>query len=283
MDLLVGPTHQANFPGLRIGINSVKRRISRVWNYRLGWLLLTTSLGCGITAAVYFEKSDHEFIIAAFRQAAAVFLALTLAYFFFESRAQTRQRRIDETVKSSVDLLRNLATSAVITATGQWWDKPEGHDSYGLTNGPKLYQEARDLVIFRSHQLEDYPNNRHSLGSLDWVFRRFEHVVLYSRQMIQTVQPGLVEYGALIRAMVDLEKNILSEKQVWEEFQLRVESRQVPMPSEAGYNLFSIAELTVRLIDVLDSKELKGDPEYEAGRKLVPETFWRSRDWGNWR
>ena len=101
--------------------------------------------------------------------------------------------------------------------------------------------------------------------------------------MIQTAQPGLVEYGALIRAMQNLEINVASEKQAWEEFPKNEENHQISIPSEAGYNLYSIAELTVRLIDVLDSKDFGGDPEYEARRKFAPELFYRSNNWGIWR
>ena len=78
---------------------------------------------------------------------AGVLLALALAYLFFEQRAQTRQQRIDETVESSIFLLRDIATSAVITTTGEIWDKPRGHDSYGPETGERVYQEARDLVL----------------------------------------------------------------------------------------------------------------------------------------
>ena len=260
------------------------KKVRVLGRYWIGWLSFLVFLACGTTAALYFQFLGHEkFIIAAFLQAAGVFLALALAYFFFETRGHTRQRRIDETVDSSLALMRTIATSAVITATGQWWDKPDGHDSYGPTTGPRVYTEARDLVLNRSHQLGDYPNNVHSFGSLEWVFRRFEYLASYCRQLIQTAQSGLVEYGALIRAMQNLENNVASEKQLWEEFQTYVDSRQAPMPSEAGYNLFSIAELTIRLIDVLDTKAYSGDPEYEARRKFAPETFYRSSDWGFWR
>jgi len=249
--------------------------------YWVEWLLFFVFLACGTTAALYFQFLPHEkFIIAALLQVAGVFLALTLAYFFFERKAQIRQRRINETIESSIASMKTLATSAVITVTGQWWDKPDGHDSYGPTNGPKVYSEARELVLYRSHQLGDYRSNVHSLGSLEWVFRQFEHVALDCRQMILTAQLGLIELRALRSAMLNLEERVASEKQLWEEFQISADSRRAPIPSEAVYNLFSIAELTVRVIDVLDSKDYSGNPEYEGRRRFAPETFYRSKDWG---
>ena len=255
-----------------------------ITNYRLGWILIFGSLVCGTTAASIFQFLNYEkFITAAFLQISGVFLALALAYFFFEIRSQTRQQRIDETVGSSVALIRTLATSAVITATGKWWDKPPGHESYGPTNGPKVYKEARELVLNRSHLLKDYLSNVYGCEPEEWVFRKFDRLAFFCRRMIQTAQPGLVEYGALIRAMQNLEINVASEKQAWEEFPKNEENHQISIPSEAGYNLYSIAELTVRLIDVLDSKDFGGDPEYEARRKFAPELFYRSNNWGIWR
>ena len=74
------------------------------------------------------------------------------------------------------------------------------------------------------------------------------------RQMIQTIGPGLVEYGALLGAMLNFETRVAMETQVWDEFQVRFEGRENALPTEAIINLFAIAELAARLIDVLDSK-----------------------------
>ena len=260
------------------------RRLVR--HYAIFWLLLIGCLTSVSIAALLFQFADHhefEFIVAALLQVAGVLLALALAYLFFEQRAQTRQRRIDETVESSVALLRGIAVSAVITTTGELWDKPDGHDSYGSNSGEKVYQEARRLVLERPHDLADYRSDVHGFGSLEWVFRMSERVALNCRQMIETIEPGLVEFGALLREMVNFESRVVMEKQVWDEFRVRLESRQIPMPAEAIFNLSVIAELTVRLIDVLDSKNYRGDPEYEAIRKFNPEVFWRGDNWGSWR
>lgn len=255
-------------------------------HYAIFWLLLIGGLTSGSIAALLFQFADHnefEFIVAACLQGAGVLLALAWAYLFFEQRAQTRQRRIKETVESSVAILRGIATSAVITTTGEIWHKPDGHDSYGPNTGERVYQEARRLVLERSHDLADYRSDVHSFGSLEWVFHISERVGLNCRQMIQTIEQGLIEYGALLREMVDFESRVVIEKQVWDEFRVRLESRQIPMPAEAIFNMLAIAELTVRLIDVLDSKNYSGNPEYEAIRKFNPVNVWRGDNWGSWR
>ena len=73
--------------------------VSPFKNYWPGWLLVLFSLACGSAAAIYFEYSNHEFIIAAFLQDAGIFLALALAYFFFEQRSQARRQKIGGTVR----------------------------------------------------------------------------------------------------------------------------------------------------------------------------------------
>ena len=248
-------------------------------NYWIGWLLVAVSLACGSAAAIYFEYSKHQFIVAAFLQGAGIALALALAYFFFEQRSHARQQRIDETVRWSIELLRSIAISAVTTTTGSLWNRPDGHDTYGPSSGERVYQEARSLVLERSLELSEYFDDIHIFGSLDWVFRRFELLASHCYQTNRTIGVGLMEYGALIRAMVNLENGVASEKQVWEEFQTNLESRQINLPGEAGYNLLVLAELTVRLVDVLDSENLSGDQEYEVIRRFAPETLYRSNRW----
>ena len=75
------------------------------------------------------------------------------------------------------------------------------------------------------------------------------------------------EYGALIRAMVNVENYVDREKRVWEEFRIRTANPNAPLPAEASYNLLVIAEVVIRLVDVLDSGDMAGDSEYEAKPK----------------
>ena len=83
--------------------------------------------------------------------------------------------------------------------------------------------------------------------------------------------------------MVNVENCVESEKQVWEEFRMRMEGANPPLPREFGFNLLLIAEVAVRLVDVLDSENLVGDPEYQSRRQFAPEVLRRSNEWGEWR
>ncbi len=249
--------------------------------YWIGWSLLVASLVSWLAAAVYFEYTDHAFIISTLLQAAGVLLALALAYFFFEHRSQVRQKKIDLTVGWTVDRLRNFAKGAVTTTVKQWQEHPHRHNAFGAHNIARTFEEARPFVLSRSRSIDDYDSGIDSFDSLHWVFRNFEDLTSYCAQSFRTIGPALMESGSLIRAMVNLEGRVESEKRVWEEFRIRM--IDTPLPREASYNLLVIAELAIRLVDVLDSKNLSGDPEYEHHRQFAPEVIWRSDKWGEWR
>ena len=183
----------------------------------------------------------------------------------------------------SIDRLRSLARNAVIIVVKQWREHPYRHSEYGTHPKQLTYEEVREFVLERSIILEEYPCGIDSFGSLYYVFQRFEELTRYCAQTFRTVGSTLVEYGALIRAMTHLEDRVEAELRVREEFSKRMESPNSPLPAEASYNLFVIAELAVRLVDVLDSENFGGDPEYEARRKYVAEVIRRSNEWGEWR
>ena len=246
-----------------------------------GWCLLATSLICWSIAAALFEYTNHEFIISSLLQAAGVFLALAIAYFFFEHRSQARQAKIDATIELTVDQLRKLAEHAVITVVKQWKEHPCRHSEYGTQYQEPTYDEAREFVLKRSRRLEEYPSYIDSFDSLYWVFAMFENLALYSSQSFRTVGANLVEHSVLIREMVNLENRVESEKQAWQGFLVRTEDSNSPLPPEASYNLLAIAEAAVHLVDVLNSKDFSGDPEYEARRQFAPLVTRRSRQWGD--
>ena len=185
--------------------------------------------------------------------------------------------------KWSIDHLRILAGNAVMIAGQQWREHPYRHGEYGVHPKPLTYEEAREFVLERSRILEEYPCGIDSFGSLYYVFQRFEELARYCTQTFRTVGATFVEYGALIRAMTHLEDRVGAESRVWEEFRKRMESPNSPLPAEASYNLLVIAEVAVRLVDVLDSENFSGEPEYEARRKYVAEVIRRSPQWRDWR
>ena len=247
----------------------------------IGWCLVVTGVLCWSAAAVLSEYAGHGFIIASLIQCAGILLALAAAYFFFEHRSQVRQKRIDLAVDWAVGRLRSLAIRTVTTAVEQWQEHPHRRGEYGAHNTAKTFEEARTFVVSRSHSISDYDTGSDSFDSLHWVFRNFEELASYCGQAFRIIGPALMEFGALIRAMLNLEGSVRSEKRIWEEFRTRM--NDTPLPREASYNLLVVAELAIRLIDVLDSKNLSGDPEYEHTRRFTPAVLWRSQQWGQWR
>ena len=183
--------------------------------------------------------------------------------------------------KWAIDRLRSLARSAVEITFQQWREHPYRHNGHPLQNQRPSYEEARDFALRRSRLLEEYPNGIDSYGSLHYVFKKYEELASFCGQMFRTVGSGLLEYDVLIQAMIRLEDCVQAEKQVWSEFRMRTESPNTPLPAEASYNLLVIAELAVRLVDVLDSENMSEDPEYEFRRKYTPEVIRRSPQWGD--
>ena len=185
--------------------------------------------------------------------------------------------------KWSIDDLRSLATNAIVVAVQQWREHPYRHSQFGTQHRPPTYEEARKFVLERSRSFTDYSSGVDSYGSLHWVFKRFEELASYCGQMFRTVGSSLIEYGALIRAMVNVEYYVDREKRVWEEFRIRTANPNAPLPAEYSYNLLVISEVAIRLVDVLGSENLVGDSEYEARRRFAPEVIRQSNEWGDWR
>ena len=244
-------------------------------DYWIAWLLLVVSYGCGVTSAIYFEKSDHKFIIAAFLQASAVFLALAVAYFIFESRSHQRQKRIDDGVGQSLKALGERAASAVITATGVVWSEPPGHGSRELEDRPKLYKEARELVLNRSRQISDYGYDGLHFFARHLVLQYFEDIAWNCDRVISLLGHELTEYPALIRSIVDFQDMVTDERKIWQIFR----TSDKDLPPEAEYNLMVLAELTIRLIDVLNSENYAGDPNDEGEEGFVSDLFYRTINW----
>ncbi|MCH8987763.1 MAG: hypothetical protein IIA92_03050 [Chloroflexi bacterium] len=261
----------------------MKNLIKRFWIYRIGWLLLTAALCCLGASAYYFEETDHEFIIAAFLQGAAVFLALSLAYFFFESRTHQRQRRLDEVVKRAIGDLRAQAEAAVIVATGVVWDQPSGHDNFGPNSKPGVFAESRKLIVERSHQIRDYETNILDRGGLFMASRRFEDLAFECEKLLRIHGSEISQHGILVRSLLTLEENVATEQLVWDAYPESSKGTSIGLPSDAAFNIVTLAAVALRLIDVIESENYIGDPEYESIRHFRPETFHRSRDWGLWR
>ena len=190
-------------------------------------------------------------------------------------------------VEWSIDRLRNMARGAVETTAEQWLGHPGRKHEYDLIPDHLGYTEARAcilLIVGKRHLDEaEFPTGIDSYGSLHWVFRSFERLSEYCTQTIRTIGPSLIESGALMRAIVEIESSINFEKRVWDEFWLRKGDELTPLPGQANYNLLSLAVKAVRFVDVLEDEDHYGDPDYDSWNRFPQITFWRSPEWGEWR
>ena len=190
-------------------------------------------------------------------------------------------------IEWSIDRLRRRAQTAVVATARQWQGHPRRHREYSSFYEHLNYAEARvwalKMVAGRYSNLDGYPPGMDSYGSLYWVFKGFEELATYCTQTIRTIGPALIESGALMRAIVEMEGCINLEKSVWDEFRIRMDGEGTPLPGEAHYNLLTVAARTVRFVDVLDDEEHYGDPDHEALNPHNQPAFWRSKVWGDWR
>ena len=190
-------------------------------------------------------------------------------------------------IEWSIIRLKNRAKNAIVTVAEEWQGHPARHREYG--SGPKhlKYAEAREWVLRmvegRYSNLTDYPAGLDSYGSLHWVFKGFEELGQYCTQTIRTIGPALIQSGALMRAIVEMESCIDFEQSVWEGFRLRMDHHNDPLPGEASYNLLSVAFRTVRFVDVLEDEERYRDPAHPILDQWPLPAFWRSEKWGAWR
>ena len=190
-------------------------------------------------------------------------------------------------VEWSIERLRNTARHAIEITAEQWQRHPARHRECGSNPEQINYAKARKWVLTiagnRYATLGGYSTEMDSYGSLHWVFRKFEELAAYCTQTIRTIGPALIESGSLMRAIVELESCIHSEKYVWDEFRIRAEDPNAPLPGEANYNLLSLAVRTVRFIDVLEDEDHYRDPDHDALNQYNQPVFWRSAKWGEWR
>ena len=253
--------------------------------YWVGLVLFLVAFSMFGTSAYYFEESGQEFIIAAFMQGAAVFLALSLAFFFFELGTQRRQRGIDKVLGISLKDLRREAAAAVVSATTAVWNKPK---SYGLIPEPEeysaVYEDSKKLVLDRSYQSRDYPNDVLERGTFYWASRAFQNLAFECDQIIRTLGPSLTGYGALLGAMRALEDKVISEKKVWDEYLIiSAKQKDFRIPVDAGYDLIVLAASTLDPILVLDSDNYEGSANARSPDEIYYDQFHRSGEWGFWR
>lgn len=274
--------------------------------YWIGITMLAAAIVFFWAAAGVFQYFSYQrFIIASLLQGSAVFLALSLAFFFFEVREHRRRLRINASVDYALESVRSKSMATVINTTGTILELPENYMNWGPNTKEKTYQASRQLVVDRPPlQQDDRLLIEDSFRAYRGVLNRFQELANECTQLIRLLSSQLSEFHVLLDSIRALENIVSKETTVWEEFlslqptretaylaweqhergfpgQTRRPRTPEALPPEAKYNLLGIAEYAVRLIDVLDSKNFEGDPVYEHEKHLAPIMMWRSNEWGD--
>lgn len=287
------------------------RRLLR--EYWIFWLLLAACLTSGLVAALLFQYADvhvYEFIIAAFLQASGVFLALSLAFLFFEQRTHRRQKNVDMAIENTVLSLRGYAVQAVLTMVNEIYGEPE-ISGLGPSNTESTYKEARHLAL-KTHTIasggdpDDPLDTERYFSHVYWKFQKLDSLADLMSSSRQLLGPALMEYEDLNQSMQRLEAQIKNQGQIWKGFEQREPSRakrfdswerterEFPgrtkrppfaeaLPREASYNLQSLTRQIAFLVDLLDAPGYQGDQDYKDRLQFAPGTFMLSDEWGAWR
>ena len=201
--------------------------------------------------------------------------------------ADVRRTNPPRLVEWSINRLRTLSKNAVMDTAEQWQRHPHREDEYDLGSKRLRYPDASDWVVRmvrnRDSTLNGYPDEMDSYSSLHWVFKNFEQVAICCTHTIRTIGPALIESGALLRAIAEMEDDVGFEKKVWDEFLLRAGDPRTPLPGEAHYNLLTVAVRTVYFIEVLDDEDGYRNPEHPSLSRNGRSLFQRSKKWGHWR
>ena len=183
--------------------------------------------------------------------------------------------------------LRNTAMYAVMVTAQQWFDHPGRQGGYDLRERPEDYKESRDVILrlTESRPLEPaaFSKGIDSYDSLRWVFRTFEELADQCTQVIRTTGSSLIEFGALARAILEIEDRVNFERKVWDEFRIRMKDEGDVLPNPANYNIFSLAHQAVRFVEVVEDEEHYRDPNHGAFSPYLQRVFLRSDEWGEWR
>ena len=181
--------------------------------------------------------------------------------------------------------LRNAAIHAVTVTAQQWFDHPRRQHSHELPRRPQDYTKARDLILklIESTPIEPatFSEGIDSYRSLRWVLKTFEELADQCTQAIRTTGPSFMEFGALARAILQMEERINFEKRVWDEFRIRLKDENDVLPNPANHNILILARQAVRFVEILEDEEYYRDPDILD--RFTPGTFLQSPEWGDWR
>lgn len=255
----------------------------KLGHYWFGFTLLSLSLLTFVlagTGAYLLNRSD--FWGSLFLQVGGVLLALALAYFFFEHHSYDRQRRVRDTIHLFTGHLRLMAVDAAVRSAEQILMDSDELVTIDRSKGNNRYERARELIMGQQWRIQHFSALSHSYDSLEWVMQRFSNMATFCGQTFRIIGPGIIEYGALIRALVNIEASTKSEQLAWEEFAKRKGAGTILLPAEAIYNLVALAKVAIQLVEIIDSRNYAGPSGNGTNRANSIVARAVNSNWGDW-
>ena len=249
-------------------------------HYWIGFIPGSTAVGLfGIALAANCWFGWRDFFVSALLQTAGVFLALTLAYIFFEHRSYEREERVKKTISLFTDRLRLMATEAVVSCAEQVLMEPEELAQVDSSPGNKRYEKARELTISKRLEQGEYGNTPMTYEILRNIFDRFKVLGGFSGTSLKRIGASLNEFGYLMRAMINLERTIEQELKLWNDFGEKNGSAAF-VPRLAKRNLVSLSQMAIELVDIIDRANFEDSPRTLNGRRYFPLGVAYDGDWG---
>lgn len=244
-------------------------------------ILLSIATGClfGLTFVANCWLGWNDLLVSAVLQVAGVFLALTLAYFFFELRSHQREEGVKKTIRLFTDRLKLMAEEAVVRSAEQMLMDPLEQARIDHSPGNKRYDRARELVLVRPMRLKDYEGKPMTYDSLRGVVDCFERLAGSCELALNRIGPSLVEFGFLMRVMINLEGFTKQEVPLLRGFAAKSRGGAL-LPALAQMNLLVLAQLAIELIDILNNSNFEDSPKKINGKNYPNAVPIYSGQWG---
>lgn len=188
------------------------------------------TLALTFVAAVLFVSgliiggSDQaeSYYVAALLQGAGVFLAIGLAWLFFERHSEHEREREFVGIRVRIVIMRNWACSSITNLTAYLFDVPPrmGQERYGPNYLQQNYQEIRTtLGVGTGGSVSKLPTDfSRDIANFEWIFRNFINLARRCEQAIRLLHPAMAPYPELLVAMDRVQSHVEAERRSWREF-----------------------------------------------------------------
>lgn len=190
--------------------------------YFTGLALLIVAIGLLIGGLVWGgEGQVKPYLTNVLVQGAGVFVALGLAWLFFERHSQYEAAREFVGARIRIIIIRNWACTAITDLTSELFDEPPRlKDNPGPEYLGEHYEEIRQILGVGqggsfSRLSKDINRTRRRF---EWLFVHFIHVGKLCEDVMRLFGPALTRYPELLAAMDRFQNGVNGERESWRGF-----------------------------------------------------------------